>query len=124
LGGSRKSGVQKAACARIADKRLINREKGAGMALARVVSFEGVSRDRMEEMRGEMRESDRPEGLPATEVVVLHDPEAERSLVVLFFESEEDYRQGDEMLNAMPAGDTPGQRSSVTKYEVAMRMTP
>ena len=24
----------------------------------------------------------------------------------------------------MPAGDTPGQRSSVTKYEVAMRMTP
>jgi hypothetical protein len=94
------------------------------MALARVVSFEGVSKDRMEEMRGEMRESERPEGLPATEVVVLHDPEAETSLVVLFFESENDYRRGDEMLNAMPAGDTPGQRSSVTKYEVAMRMTP
>jgi hypothetical protein len=52
------------------------------------------------------------------------DPEAERSLVVLFFDSEDDYRQGDEMLNAMPAGDTPGQRTSVTKYEVAMRMTP
>ena len=94
------------------------------MALARVVSFEGVSKDRMEEMRGEMRESEPPEGLPATEVVVLHDPEAERSLVVIFFESEDDYRRGDEVLNAMPAGDTPGQRSSVTKYEVAMRMTP
>jgi hypothetical protein len=104
-------------------KRLIDRE-GAGMALARVVSFEGVSKDRMEEMRGEMRESERAEGLPATEVVVLHDPEAETSLVVLFFESEDDYRRGDEMLNAMPAGDTPGQRSSVTKYDVAMRMTP
>jgi hypothetical protein len=120
---SRKSCVQKADCARIAEKRLVDRE-GAGMALARVVSFEGVSKDRMEEMRGEMRESERPEGLPATEVVVLHDPEAETSLVVLFFESENDYRRGDEMLNAMPAGDTPGQRSSVTKYEVAMRMTP
>jgi hypothetical protein len=123
LGGSRKSCIQKADCARIAEERLVNRE-GAGMALARVVSFEGVSKDRMEEMRSEMRDSEPPEGLPATEVVVLHDPEAETSVVVLFFESEEDYRQGDETLNAMPAGDTPGQRSSVTKYEVVMRMTP
>jgi len=122
LGGSRKSCVQKADCARIAEKRNVNRE-GAGMALARVVSFDGVSKDRMEEMRGEMR-GEPPEGLPATEVVVLHDPEAEKSLVVLFFESEDDYRRGDEVLNAMPAGDTPGQRSSVTKYEVAVRMTP
>ena len=94
------------------------------MALARVVSFEGVSKDRMEEMRKEMSDSEQPEGLPATEIVVLHDPEAEKSLVVLFFESEDDYRQGDETLHAMPAGDTPGQRASVTKYEVAMRMTP
>ena len=93
------------------------------MALARVVSFDGVSKDRMEEMRREMTDGERPEGLPVTEVVVLHDPEAEKSLVVLFFESEDDYRQGDETLNAMPAGDTPGQRASVTKYEVALRMT-
>jgi len=42
--------------------------------------------------------------------------------VILFFDSEEDYRQGDETLNAMPAGDTPGQRSGVAKYEVAVRM--
>ena len=62
------------------------------MALARVVSFEGVSKDRMEEMRNEMSDSEQPEGLPATEVVVLHDPEAEKSLVVLFFESEDDSR--------------------------------
>jgi hypothetical protein len=94
------------------------------MALARVVSFEGVSKDRMEEMSGEMRDGEPPEGLSATEVVVLHDPEAEKALVVLFFESEDDYRRGDEILSAMPAGDTPGQRSSVTKYQVAMRMTP
>ena len=49
------------------------------MALARVVSFEGVSKERMEELAGEMREGDRPEDLPTTEVVVLHDPEAEKS---------------------------------------------
>ena len=94
------------------------------MPLARVVSFEGVSKDRMDEMSRDMREGQRPEGLPATEVVALHDPEAEKSLVIIFFETEEDYRSGDEVLNAMPAGDTPGRRTSVTKYDVAARMTP
>lgn len=93
------------------------------MALARVVSFEGVGKDRIEELEREMREGERPEGLPATEIVVLHDPEAESSLVILFFETEDDYRRGDETLNAMPAGDTPGRRTSVTKYNVAIRMT-
>jgi hypothetical protein len=93
------------------------------MALARVVSFEGVGRDRIEEMQREMREGERPEGLPTKEVVVLHDPEAEKSLVILFFETEDDYQRGDEMLNAMPAGDTPGRRTSVARYDVAVRMT-
>jgi hypothetical protein len=92
------------------------------MALARVVSFEGVSADRMAAMSRDMQEGERPEGLPATEVIVLHDPEAERSLAIVFFENEDDYRQGDETLNAMPAADTPGQRTSVTKYNVAVRM--
>jgi hypothetical protein len=92
------------------------------MALARVVTFEGVSKDRMDQMDSEMREGQRPEGVPAKEIVVLHDPDAEKSLVILFFETEDDYRRGDETLNAMPAGDTPGQRASVTKYNVATRM--
>jgi hypothetical protein len=94
------------------------------MALARVVSFEGVGKERMAELAREMREGDRPEDLPVTEVVVLHDPEAEKSLVILFFETEDDYRRGDEVLNAMPADDTPGRRASVTKYDVPIRMTP
>jgi hypothetical protein len=93
------------------------------MALARVVSFDGVSKERIEQMKGEMREGDQPDDVPAKEIVVLHDPEAEKSLVILFFETEEDYRRGDEALNAMPASDTPGQRTSVTKYDVAFRMT-
>ena len=94
------------------------------MALARVVTFDGVSKDRMEEMDREMREGQPPEGFPSSELIVLHDPEAEKSLVVVIFETEDDYRRGDEMLNAMPAGDTPGRRTSVTKYNVAMRMAP
>ena len=93
------------------------------MAVARVVTFDGVSKQRMDEMKQEMEEGGRPDEVPATEVVVLHDPDAQRSVVILFFDSEDDYTRGDEALNAMPAGDTPGQRTSVTKYEVASRMT-
>jgi hypothetical protein len=93
------------------------------MALARVVAFEGINKDRMDEIKREMDEGDRPEGVPATEVVVLHDGAADKSLVVFFFDSEDDYATGDATLNAMPAGDTPGQRTSVTKYEVVTRMT-
>jgi hypothetical protein len=93
------------------------------MALARVVSFEGVSKERMDEMRREMEGSERPEGVPATEIIVLHDAESDKSLAIVFFENEDDYRTGDEALNAMPATDTPGRRTSVTKYDVAARMT-
>jgi hypothetical protein len=93
------------------------------MALARVVTFEGVSSDRMQQLAREVQEGDQPQDVPATEVIMLHDPEGERSLVILFFESEDDYRRGDDVLNAMPSEDTPGRRSSVTKYSVASRMT-
>ena len=92
------------------------------MALARVVAFDGVTKARADDLEREMREGPPPGDIPATEIVMLHDPEAERSLVILFFESEDDYRRGDEALNAMPTGDTPGQRTSVTKYDVAIRM--
>jgi len=93
------------------------------MALARVVSFDGVTADRIREMEGEMRDSEPPEGVPAKEIIVLHDADAEKSVVIVFFENEEDYQRGDETLSTMPAGDTPGQRTGVAKYDVAMRMS-
>ena len=92
------------------------------MSVARVVAFDGVDAQRMEEMKSRMEEGGRPDEVPATEILVLHDPEAEKSLVVLFFDSEDDYQRGHEALDAMPSDDTPGQRTSVTKYNVAHRM--
>jgi len=92
------------------------------MALARVVTFDGVTKERMQEMQQEMESGQPPEGMPPAEIVVLHDGDADKSLVVILFENEDDYRKGDEILSAMPAGDTPGQRTSVAKYDVAMRM--
>jgi hypothetical protein len=92
------------------------------MAIARVVTFDGVSKDRMQEMQKEMDDGQPPEGFPQSEMIALHDGDAEKSVVILIFENEDDYKKADEMLNAMPAGDTPGQRTSVMKYDVAMRM--
>jgi hypothetical protein len=91
------------------------------MAHARVVSFDGVDSSRMEELKQEIEGGERPEDLPATEIIVLHDAEGEKSLVLVFFETEDDYARGDATLSAMPAGETPGRRTSVTKYDVAVR---
>jgi hypothetical protein len=93
------------------------------MALARVVSFEGVSRERMEQIKSEVESGERPENVPATEFLLLHDPDSDESLAILFFDSEDDYATGDATLNAMPRDDTPGARTSVRKYEVVGRMT-
>jgi len=93
------------------------------MSVARVVEFDGVTKDRLEEMKQEMQDSGPPEGVPVKELIVLHDGEADRAVVVLFFDNDEDYRQGDEALNAMPADETPGRRASVKKYDVVVRET-
>jgi hypothetical protein len=97
-------------------------DKEALMALARVVIFDGVTKERMQEMDREMQDGDPPEGFPPAELVVLHDADAEKSLVIVILENEDDYKRADEILSAMPAGDTPGQRTSVTKYDVVTRM--
>ncbi|HEX3332428.1 MAG TPA: hypothetical protein VHS27_21075 [Gaiellales bacterium] len=93
------------------------------MALARVVSFDGVTKQRIEDLRSQIGEQGRPDEVPASEILILHDPDGEKSLAILFFETEDDYRKGDTALNAMPTDDTPGGRTSVTKYDVAIRMT-
>ena len=92
------------------------------MAVARVVMFDGVSSERMDELKRRMTEGEPPEGMPSSELIVLHDADAEKSLVVVVFDNDEDDRRGDQLLSAMPAGDTPGSRTSVTRYDVAHRM--
>jgi hypothetical protein len=93
------------------------------MALARVVTFEGVDRSRIEQLRQQVEGGEQPEGLNSTELIVLHDPETNASLTIVFFDNEEDYASGNAVLDAMPREDTPGERTSVKKYDVAIRMT-
>jgi hypothetical protein len=92
------------------------------MALARVVNFEDVDSQRMAAMKNEIESGEKPEGLPATEMMILHDPESDSALAIVFFDNEADYQTGDEFLSSMPSSDTPGRRTSVTKHDVAVRM--
>ena len=92
------------------------------MALARVVSFDGVSTSRVEEMKQQIGAGP-PDDIPAKEIVMLHDSKAEKSIVIVFFDNEDDYARGDATLSAMPADETPGMRTAVGKYEVAVRAT-
>jgi hypothetical protein len=92
------------------------------MTLARVVTFEDVGADRIAEMRTRM-EGDRPEGLPATEIMLLYDEAESKATAIVFFDNEEDYAAGDRVLSAMPTGDTPGRRTSVQKLELVVRRT-
>jgi hypothetical protein len=91
------------------------------MSIARVVSFTGVSSDRIEELKREMDEGEQPDGLNPSDMIVLHDPESSEAVAILLFDSDEDYRRGHEVLDAMPAPETPGQRTSVKRYDVAIR---
>ena len=92
------------------------------MALARVVSFDGVDDGRMAELKSRVEDGGRPDDVPASEIMILHDRDGQRALAVLFFENEDDYAKGDAALNAMPADETPGSRASVAKYDIAVRM--
>jgi hypothetical protein len=92
------------------------------MAVARVVSFEGVPQGRMQEMKSRIESEDPPEGLNPSEMFLLHDSGNDKAMAIVLFDSEEDYQRGNEVLNAMPADDVPGQRTGVEKYDVAIHM--
>lgn len=91
------------------------------MALARVVTFEDIDSERIAALKAEIEGGERPEGLPATEMMILYDTEGQRALAIVFFDNEADYETGDAFLSAMPTSDTPGRRTSVTKHDVAVR---
>ena len=91
---------------------------------ARVVKWEGGDRDAIREAVDEINSaaaSGPPEGVPAKGFLLLIDPDNGRTLAVSLFETEDDYRQGDETLNQMhPPDEGFGQRGPVEKYEVAV----
>ena len=93
------------------------------MSLVRAVAFEGVAADRMAELAQQVENGERPADVPITELLVLHDQDSGRALVLQFFANEADYERGAEVFSAMPATDTPGRRTSVDRFTVVARAT-
>jgi hypothetical protein len=93
------------------------------MTLARVVSFQGVSDERIAQLRDQINSGDQPDGLNPTEMLLLHNSDDQSSLAILLFANEADYESGDRVLSAMDRGDTPGSRTGVQKYDVAVHRT-
>jgi len=94
---------------------------------ARVATFEGGdgAKAAAEINARNEAEGGPPPGLPAKKLLILNDAEGGKSMAITFFETEEDYRQGNETLNSMspPSGDNDmGQRAAVEKFEVALEL--
>lgn len=91
---------------------------------ARVARWEGATAEALKQSADGIKadaESGPPEGVPAKRLLLLQDPEGGRAMAIVLFETEEDYRRGDETLNSMsPPGGGMGQRVGVDKYEVAI----
>ena len=93
---------------------------------ARVARWEGGDADAIEKSVAEIRERSAtgpPEGVPGKGFLFLSDSANGKVIAIGLFETEEDYVKGDEVLNQMsPPGDGMGQRVSVDKYEVGVKV--
>lgn len=93
---------------------------------ARVVRWQGAEADAVRETAAQISsDADQgpPEGVPAKGFLLLHDADGGNVMGITFFETEEDYRRGDQAMNEIdPPGAGFGQRVSVDKYEVAFEV--
>jgi hypothetical protein len=96
---------------------------GGGSMYARVVRFTDLDVERMNETAGRIEGGEGPPpGVPAKGVRMMVDESQGTAVVVVFFETEEDMRTGNEALNAMDASETPGTRATVDICEVKASM--
>jgi hypothetical protein len=95
---------------------------------ARVARWKGADAETLRTTAREIQkrseaEGAPPPGVPAKGFLLLHDTGAGKALAITLFETEEDYRQGDETLSSMsPPGGGMGERAAVEKYEVAVQL--
>jgi hypothetical protein len=91
---------------------------------ARVARWEGAEEDSMRRSAEEINSqaaSGPPEGVPAKGFLMLIDPAGGKTMAISLFDTEDDLRAGDAVLNDMsPPDDGFGQRAAVDTYEVAV----
>ena len=69
------------------------------------------------------REGGQPEGMNASEFLVLFDPDTGKSVSIVLFDTVEDYESGNAILDGVNRDDAPGGRTSVERFEVPIRIT-
>jgi hypothetical protein len=95
---------------------------------ARVVTWEGADPATLDATVEQIRAQSAagpPEGVPATDMILLTDAARGKSVIVVLFATEEDRRKGDETMNAMspPITDGMGKRTSVEMFDVSIKMS-
>jgi hypothetical protein len=93
---------------------------------ARIATFEIEDPGKLDQEIEEMREqsaSGPPEGIPATEFLLLVDRGGKKVMGITLFDTEEDLRKGSETLEQMNPGAGMGRRTSVETFEVPMHMS-
>jgi hypothetical protein len=82
----------------------------------RVVRFTDVDPDRVEQLASELDEGQGPPpGIKATGLQILLDRDQRTSVVLQFFDSEDDMRDSESAFDSMDPSDTPGNRDSVDR---------
>jgi hypothetical protein len=94
---------------------------------ARVATFEGASPEELKETLDQIREMAKggpPEGVNGKAFYVLTDADKGKVLAIGLFETEEDMKQGHEVLNSMdpPVPGGLGKRTSVDLMEVGVQV--
>lgn len=84
---------------------------------ARIVRFTDINAEQIDRIAGEAGDGP-PPGVPAKKMQMVVDGSQNSAVALIWFETEEDMRQGDEALSAMDASETPGTRVSVDQGEV------
>jgi hypothetical protein len=86
---------------------------------ARVVRFTDVTRERIEAIVGQVRDSEGPPpGVDSTGFQLLVDEDQGTAIFVGFFENEQKMREAAAVFEAMDPSETPGTRASVDLCEV------
>ena len=72
----------------------------------RVVRFTDVTAERVQSLVAGIDETGPPPGVPIKKLQLVFDEGQGTAVVLQFFDNEEDYRRGDEILGSMPTSET------------------
>lgn len=89
----------------------------------RLVRFTGVTQETVDKVVAQIDESEGPPpGVTAKSMQFVYDSAQGTSLFMMAFDTAEDMAAADEVMGAMDAGDTPGERASVDMGEIIREM--